>query len=71
MRVSRDPFSRTEIHRELEYCCGNETCSFCGNVKVTKGGRRYLYAYRVETDGGRRAPIAGKFCSISCLRAYY
>ena len=69
--VSRDPFARTEIlsHRfydERE----SATCAFCGQRKVTKNGRHYLYRFVHETDGGRRSSPTHMFCGVDCFRAY-
>jgi len=67
--ISRDPFARTELHRENEY--GGGSCQWCGGTRKTKCGQKYLYRYFMETDGGRRFPYAGVFCSISCFRSYH
>ena len=71
MLISRDSFSRTELHKERVYILSTETCRWCGSVKTTKTGRRYLFAYTTETDGGRKFPVRGAFCSISCMHSYY
>jgi hypothetical protein len=63
--VSRDPFARTELHRERENT--GETCAWCGQVKRGK----YLYRYRVETDGGRKFEDTKLFCSVQCRRDYF
>lgn len=68
--ISRDSFARQELHRERENFPGDNTCSFCGQVKVTLKGRPYLYRYYTETDSGRKHELRGLFCSVSCLRAY-
>jgi len=67
--VSRDPFARSEIHKKREY--GNATCRWCGNVKVTPSGRKFLYQYRVESDGGRKSDVTGLFDSVDCMRTYH
>lgn len=65
MRISRDPFSRTELHRT--HFRGPQTnCRECGQQP-----KRGLYSYHVEHDGGRKEHIEGGFCSISCMRAYH
>lgn len=65
--VSRDCFSRTELHRSQEAVKKGETCSWCGG-----GNRRsVLYRYRNESDGGRKYEISGRFCSVSCMRSYH
>lgn len=64
--VSRDPFARQEIHRET-IAARAGGCAWCGNL----AGNKRLFAYRVESDGGRRSDIRGAFCSISCMRSYH
>mgnify|MGYP001241776020 FL=1 len=69
--ISRDPFARTEIHRET--VSGHlDGCSWCGNFvsKNERTGLGKLFAYFVEHDAGRREPITGLFCSIGCMRTY-
>lgn len=75
--ISRDPFARTELHRESVYIYTSHypnpnptTCDFCGNVKETKAGKRFLYRYRVETDGGTVSVDTRLFCSKSCRQTY-
>lgn len=68
--VSRDPFARTEIHRTRHYVSAS-TCRECGNVKSTPKGATYLYAYDVQSDGGRRSMLSGFFCSVGCMRAFH
>ncbi len=65
MLVGRDPYARTELHRETVHT--NESCSWCGQRR----GTLRLFQYRVVTDGGRTFIINGLFCSISCKRAYH
>lgn len=67
--VSRDPFARQEVHKRREY--GNSTCLWCGNQKHTPNGRKYLYQYSVESDGGRKSDVPGLFDSVSCMRTYH
>jgi hypothetical protein len=68
--INRDPFARTELHRETEYVGANRTCDWCGNAAVTKLGN-YLYRYRTESDGGRSSEHRGLFCCKSCHDAYH
>jgi hypothetical protein len=68
MYVSRDPFARTELHRSRVEVNG-QTCDWCGGVCERKG-KTVLYAYRIESDGGRHSDIRGLFCSASCMRSY-
>lgn len=67
--VSRDPFARTELHRELSYNvstarASGATCDWCGQTKT-------LYRYQTESDGGRVSRHPGRFCSASCFRSYH
>jgi hypothetical protein len=69
--IPRDPFAREELHRERVYLSSGYTCVWCGNVHETNAGKRYLFAYHTETDGGRRFEHRGLFCSKSCHDAYH
>lgn len=70
--VSRDPFARTELHREREYfVAGKPSCSWCGGFRLTPSGRAYLFRYSTQHDAGRTAQHAGLFCSKSCHDAYH
>lgn len=70
--VKRDPFARTELHRERYYQVANQGgCSWCGSEKEAYGRHVFLYQYRNESDGGRNYTISGLFCSTSCMRAYH
>jgi len=67
--VSRDPFARQELHRSHwsdKELAASASCDWCGH-RNAKGG---LYTYRIESDGGRVSEIQGKFCGITCMRAY-
>lgn len=70
MQVSRDPFAREEVHRELAVA-KDGGCDWCGNHRInTRTGRRMaLFHYYIESDSGRRSDIPGDFCSISCMKA--
>ena len=67
--VSRDPFARTELHREritdasVSYAL--LSCDWCGT------SNRPLYRYRTESDGGRVHQHKGRFCCKSCHNAYH
>lgn len=73
--VSRDSFAREELHRTAVHGHKNEVngdksavgCDWCGGHN-SKG---YLYKYHVETDGGSKHPIKGKFCSKDCMETYH
>lgn len=61
--ISRDPFARTELHRETVK--GPAVCSWCG----WKGK---LYYYYTEYDDHRGKHIHdGYFCGKGCHDAYH
>ncbi len=63
--ISRDPFAREELHKEVIDDYGN-TCSWCGIRR--KDGK--LFVYYTERDSGVRRTHNGSFCSKSCHDAY-
>lgn len=70
--ISRDPFAREEIHRQTYRKSDNAHlpkfgCHWCGNTN--RWGN--LFQYWVESDGGRKSPIRGLFCTIGCMRTYH
>ena len=67
--MSRDAFARQELHRS-HVTVTSASCAWCGNVKRTRAGRNYLFAYHVATDGGRRHPTPRLFCSESCRATF-
>lgn len=70
--ISRDPFARSELHRESIYD-GNKECNWCGSSGVyTMKGKR-LFRYYVEQDRilTRKDYLTGQFCCIGCMRAYH
>jgi hypothetical protein len=66
--VKRDPFARTELHRELVRT--NLACYWCGGTRG-EGEVRKLYEYRTESDGGSKNKHHGLFCSKSCHDSYH
>jgi len=68
--INRDPFARQELHRRNEYNL-SRTCDWCGNVRATRGGRKYLYVYETQPDAGRTHEHAGRFCCKSCHDSYH
>jgi hypothetical protein len=47
-------------------------CANCGATrKSNRTGRRSLYLYRTETDGGRSFQHKGLFCCKSCHDAFH
>ena len=70
--VSRDPFARTELHREKVPGECAECGQWAGRLRDEAGARGggYVYRYWVESDGGRRAEVPGLFCGEDCRRAY-
>ena len=68
--ISRDPFARTELHRQTvgRYLSGEPMlCDWCGSTR--KDGK--LFVYLTETDGGRSHTHKGHFCSKSCHDSYH
>lgn len=65
--ISRDPFARTELHRESIKAYGQE-CSWCGSSRSDGT----LYVYYTERDGIRanRRTHNGQFCSKPCHDSY-
>jgi hypothetical protein len=65
--ISRNPFARSELHREQVEPHG-ATCSWCGSLN--RNGK--LFQYRSENDDNpRRNGVArGLFCSVGCLRIF-
>ena len=68
--ISRDPFARQEIHREV--VASSQSCRNCGGFRW-RGGRKLqaMFEYRTETDGGRNFVHTCLFCSKSCHDAYH
>ena len=62
--ISRDPFARQEIHREVVPGPHPKGCSWCGQTR--RNGS--LFQYRTESDDNPRRPGAhrGLYCSKSC-----
>lgn len=74
MLVKRDVFARQELHSERFYT-EKFTCAWCGGVKVNRlrrhsQQRKYLYRFRIETDGGRKFRDTLVFCSVDCRRTH-
>ena len=73
--ISHDAFARFTISRDTRFIAAGAqtTCAFCGQIKQTRNGRKFLYQYFSEVDGisTRREAIPGLFCSIGCCRAYH
>lgn len=67
--VRRDPFARTELHRDRDY--RGTGCMWCGQTRKTPNGHPYVFAYSTASDGGRRFPHRGRFCSTSCHDSYH
>jgi hypothetical protein len=65
--ISRDPFARSELHRDTIDAQG-QTCSWCG--QTAKGNK--LFVYRTERDGiaNQTRTHNGQFCSKSCHDVY-
>jgi hypothetical protein len=74
-QLARDPFARTTLLRVvIRPLASGQTCSWCGNVRVSRHRREpFLYRYGTEPDAIHR-PVSwhgGAFCSKSCLDAYH
>ena len=65
--IRRNPFARAEIHRDVVKTTGKVTCRWCGQKRKSNN----LFAYRVETDGGKSHTCHGLFCRNSCFDAYH
>lgn len=61
--LRRDPFARQELFRETVPVEKRRDCDWCGSAQ----GR---FTYYWESDWGRQARIPGRFCGISCMRAF-
>lgn len=72
MLVSRDPFAREELHKEsVTKWIDHKSCAWCGNHAKTSSGKKRLWQFRLETDGGSTFRIDGLFCSKSCFNIYH
>ena len=74
--ISRDPFTRQELHRRVvQINAGPQPrgCFWCGNLRMSKTGKASLYEYRTEPDRitPRPAVHSGMFCSKSCHDNYH
>lgn len=49
MQISHDGFSRTSFHKKTVFV-SILRCNFCGNLKKTKTGRKYLLKYWYQHD---------------------
>lgn len=67
--VLRDSFARFTITKERLYHPVS-TCAWCGQVALFRG-RRCLYQFVIEYDGGRDSPGSRLFCSYGCYSTYY
>lgn len=70
--ISRDPFARTELHRNPVTDYYGATCQWCGSKgKPLKHGGHRLYQYETQSDGGRTSVHAGVFCCKPCHDSYH
>lgn len=71
VQISRDPFARTTLYRQL--CFASPTgCSWCGSFRQRRGRQLpHLFEYVTESDGGSKSYHTGKFCSKSCHDTYH
>jgi len=72
MLVKRNPFARTELHRERVPGECAECGQWAGRVRGADGtrGAGYVYRYRLEHDGGRVEQGNVLFCGEDCRKAY-
>ncbi len=63
--ISRDPFARTELHRET--VATHRCCALCGQKR--KSGKLFRY-HTVYDSNGRSHGSDRLFCSIGCYRSY-
>lgn len=63
--ISRNPFAREEMHRELIPIEDRPTCSFCSQIA------KFRYFIEPDSVTYRRNDISGQFCSIGCMRSYH
>lgn len=68
--INRDPFARTETHRETVRQPSTRQCDWCGTPTYMMKYDR-LFRYRTESDGGRVNVHNGLFCSKPCHDAYH
>lgn len=70
-QISRDSFARLDAIRQNVWVNSHKTCDNCGQVRLTKTGKRYLYQYGVWYDGGRKDWGTRLFCSKQCRDDYH
>lgn len=63
VQLSRDPFARTTLVRQLIPKAERKQCAFCGRVA--------RFRYGQSPDSGRTYINPKQFCSLSCSRAYH
>jgi len=68
--INHDPFARFDLVRKNIYV-NTRTCAFCGSVKTTPKGRKYLYQYYTEDGNYHKNTIMGLFCCKDCMQAYH
>lgn len=65
-QISHDPYARHSIMRRTVYNAG--ACHWCGRGRP--GNKLFEYGIERDDRPGRIAWARGRFCSISCWRAY-
>jgi hypothetical protein len=69
IQLTRDPFARTTLVRELsDNVC---VCAWCGSARVVRGKVQLAFRYGTESDNGRVSWHRGAFCGKSCHDAYH
>lgn len=67
-QISRDPFARTTLEREIVHHGNSTGCDWCGSFR--RDGES-LFRYRTASDGGRDSAHRGLFCCKSCHDCYH
>jgi len=70
-QIVHEPFGRFTLYSKRIYV--NETCEYCGSVKTTPKGRKFLFNYGYQSDGyGAKLQFENRyFCSKNCHDYYY
>ena len=73
--IYHDPFGRWERVRRHSYNSGHMAggCDWCGTVKRTPTGEKFLFQYGTWADDKARPEWDTRhgFCSIGCFRVYH
>lgn len=68
--IFRDSFGRFDfVRRTIEVL--SMDCPWCGGIKISKAGKRFLYNYGVWFDGKSVEWDIKSFCSVECRRNWF